>query len=144
MRELADEATRLPSAGHWRRRNPVAWASDTRAVVRRSIRARSGTAEEIQYRHQEFAADLQPGERATQARCRPAVHALLDVELSLGSQPRRERVGQPLLYHGGGAPGGVAELRDAAILGEGVSAGHRRSARAVSPVDRALPAARGR
>ena len=67
-------------------------------------------AAKIQYRHQEFPADVQPGQRATQVRRWPSIYHLLDLELSLGSQSRCDRIGQSLFDHDGGASGGMAKL----------------------------------
>ncbi len=85
-------------------------------------------------------ADLQPGPRPTEVHARQAalLH-LLDVELSVGSEPRRHGARQSVLHDDRSAARPVAELRDARILGEDVSPGHRRDARAVSSRPDPLP-----
>ena len=95
--------------------------------------------------HEPDRTDLQPEPRAA------AIHAgqatfqhLLDVELSLGSQPRPDRAGQSLLDHDRGSPGRLAELRDARVGQDELPAGDRRHAGAVPPLHPRLPADRRR
>ena len=57
-----------------------------------------------------------------------SIHDLLDVELSVGGQSRCNRIGQSLFNHNRGASCSMAELREAGIFGEGVSAGNCRDA----------------
>src|SRR5215208_6236678 len=61
-------------------------------------------------RHQEFSADVQPGQCAAQVRRWPSGDHLLDLELSLGSQSRRDRTRQSIFHHDGITSGGMAEL----------------------------------
>ena len=75
-----------------------------------SCSCRSAAAK-LQYRHQEYSTNLQSSQLAAKVcRGKAAVQYLLDVELSVGVQSRRDRVGQSLFDHHGGAPCGVAEL----------------------------------
>ena len=77
-------------------------------------------------------ADLQPGPSPSEVHARQAaLFHLLDVELPVGSEPGRHGARQSFLDDDRGPARPVAELRDARVLGEDVSSGHRRDARAV-------------
>ena len=69
----------------------------------------------------------------------PQIHAgqaplqhLLDLELSVGSQPRHDGDGQSLLDHDRSSPGGLARVRDPGVECKKLPAGNRRHAGAVS------------
>ena len=95
-----------------RRRQPSIGKSSVCAGPRtiESCSCRSA-AEKVQYGNQKFATHIQPNPFAAKVcRGQATVQDLLDVELSVGGQPRRNGIGQPLFDHNGGAPRGVAEL----------------------------------
>src|ERR1700722_2499149 len=66
----------------------------TRANVERGIANSAFEVDRTKHHYQEFPTDLQSGQRSAQICGRSTtVHHLLDLELSLGSQSRRNRAG---------------------------------------------------
>src|SRR2546423_6226630 len=106
----SNEAARLQSRGPRGCLKPITGKSQSCTMVRRAVAAYRRAAEKLQYRHQKFSTDLQPSQCTTQVRRRPSFYHLLDLELSLGSQSRCDRIGQSLFHDDGSAAGGMAQL----------------------------------